>query len=327
MKKKAEETKYTLPSIPDELKRATTEREKAYLGYIKALLEKVQQDFMTGFLHKEEFQRRQDVANDTGAYLFIDGDGLKKINDEMGHEAGHAAILAIANGIKQALRARDASDTQIMRAGGDEFVIFIKNISLSTATIIANRVLDSVRKQKILDFYKGTDAKSKEKLTTWPLSVSIGVGKTREESDKAMYKAKANGRGRVEFYTEEKTSSLEVRLIRLAKKLEKSKQVVLSKKVEVFIKIADTYYYHKGHTSPLRHRDLKKSLHRTDGPAVILGERPDAHKEYWIDGEQIGSEKFNEIRWSNDLAILAYYKISPNSIERALAEIRMKELN
>ena len=326
MKKKAEETKYTLPSIPDELKRATTEREKAYLGYIKALLEKVQQDFMTGFLHKEEFQRRQDVANDTGAYLFIDGDGLKKINDQMGHEAGHAAILAIASGIRQALRAREASDTQIMRAGGDEFVIFIKHISLSTATIIANRVLESISKQKILDFYKGTDAETLEKLKTYPLSASVGVGKTREEADKAMYKAKANGRGRVEFYTAEVKASLEERLIRLAEKLEKSKQIRLSKKVEAFIKIADMIYYYKGYDDAHHSKQLDKILHNTDGPALIEGNGTKARIEYWVDGKQINPKTFLNVRWCNDKAKLALYLTSKNIIFRTLAEIRAKEL-
>lgn len=54
--------------------------------------------------------------------MFIDLDGLKQINDNLGHEFGDAAIIAAANIIKQTFR---CSDT-LARLGGDEFVVLIQ---------------------------------------------------------------------------------------------------------------------------------------------------------------------------------------------------------
>lgn len=232
MKRKAsEEYKYTLPSIPDELKKPTTEREKAYLNYIKSLITKVQQDFMTGFLHKEEFQRRQDLEKSTGAYIFLDGDGLKKINDQHGHSAGHAVILGIAEGIRQALRATD--DAEVMRAGGDEFVVFVNDISVSSGVAIAKRILDKIHQQTIGMHYKGSDSKLKETLMNIPIKASLGVGRTKEEADQAMYKAKAAGRDRVEFHLvkDKVASDLNSRLIVMSQKLKRAGKDRLAEKL------------------------------------------------------------------------------------------------
>jgi diguanylate cyclase (GGDEF)-like protein len=54
--------------------------------------------------------------------MFIDLDGLKQINDNLGHEFGDGAIIAAANIIKQTFR---GSDT-LGRLGGDEFVVLIQ---------------------------------------------------------------------------------------------------------------------------------------------------------------------------------------------------------
>lgn len=231
MKKTAEEYKYTLPSIPDELKRATTDREKAYLDYIKALIVKIQQDFMTGFLHKEEFSRRQEVEKSTGAYIYLDGDGLKKINDQYGHAAGSAAILGIAEGIRKALRSGDEID--VSRDGGDEFLIFVHDASVSHCIMIAKRILENIRKQTIGAHYKGSDAKLKEILMNIPIKASLGVGKTKPEADQAMYKAKAAGRDRVEFHVEKDkvASDLNSRLIVISQKLRRAGKDRLAEKL------------------------------------------------------------------------------------------------
>jgi diguanylate cyclase (GGDEF)-like protein len=192
---------YKVPQLPAELKKPTTEREKAYLDYIKGLVRQVQQDFMTGFLHKEEYSRRKSDFG-AGVYIFIDGDGLKKINDSLGHAAGTAAILGISNGIKQALRGSD--EVIISRPGGDEFVIFVEGASVSTGVQIGKRILAKIQEQSIASFYEEDDEEVKQKLQDWPLNASVGVGKTEQEADKAMYKAKQKGRGRVEFFTSSK---------------------------------------------------------------------------------------------------------------------------
>lgn len=188
---------YNVPSIPNELKFAKTPREKEYLSIIKTLLETARQDPMTGLSHKEHFTT---VNKGNGVFIAIDGDGLKKLNDTFGHDAGHAAILSISDGIKAVVRTTRGDEvTHITRSGGDEFIVFLPNAALSTGVTVAKRILDSVRTQKISTHYVG-DNETKAKLSAVKLSVSIGVGYTFKDADKAQYRAKENGRNRVEFY-------------------------------------------------------------------------------------------------------------------------------
>ena len=191
---------YTVPKLPNELKHGKTEREKEYLKIIEQLMALIKADPMTGLVHKEHFKALPKIA---GVYIMIDGDGLKKINDTHGHSAGHATILAISDGIKAALRSKDKAT--VTRLGGDEFMVHIENVSMPTGIAIAKRLLESIKKQKITKHYTGPQ-ETKEKLENIPVSASIGVGYNEETADEALYKAKKNGRGRVEFHKQLKAA-------------------------------------------------------------------------------------------------------------------------
>ncbi|RPJ81629.1 MAG: GGDEF domain-containing protein [Deltaproteobacteria bacterium] len=188
--------KYFIPTLPDELKHGKTEREKQYLKYIDELLAIVRQDPMTGLTHKEHFKAQEKKP---GVYILVDGDGLKKINDTLGHSAGHAAILALSTGIKGALR---GSDVTVTRAGGDEFIVHVEHASIPTGITIAKRILENIRKQRISEKYTGADENVKKALEEMDLKASLGVGYSEEDADKALYKAKEKGRNRVEFHKE-----------------------------------------------------------------------------------------------------------------------------
>jgi len=186
---------WRIPKLPDDLKFPKTDRERRYLGLVNSLMKIATQDSMTGLSHKEHFMGE---SRETGAYIFIDGDGLKKLNDKYGHEAGHAAILAIGDAVKRMVRDKTEVKTRATRAGGDEFMVHIENVSLATGVVIAKRILDAIRARKISDFFTGSPEKKRE-LESVALTASLGVGATIEDADVAVYKAKANGRNRVEF--------------------------------------------------------------------------------------------------------------------------------
>ena len=191
--KLAEEPGYEIPKIPKNLENPQSEREKELLKYIKKLMTAISKDPMTGLYTKQHFEQLDKAP---GIYIGIDGDNLKKINDSYGHKAGHAAIEAIAKGIKSVLRNSDK--VKITRSGGDEFMVHMEDVDTTTGVMVAKRILASINKQKISDFYKG-DPDTKEKLSKVSLEASIGVGKTDDEADKALYKAKQMGRNRVEI--------------------------------------------------------------------------------------------------------------------------------
>lgn len=153
-------------------------------------------DPLTGLLNRnglfDSGQRQLNRTHDSHAYaavLWIDLDGLKRINDQFGHAAGDALIQATA------ARLRDAfgPDAACARLGGDEFAIVLPNLpSARLADDLARHALERLRTPYAL---------SGQEFRT---SGSIGVAlypqhaQTLEEllrlADVAMYRAKALGR-------------------------------------------------------------------------------------------------------------------------------------
>lgn len=323
MKKQADdEHKFKIPELPNELKQVTSLRDKAYLDYIKLLQQKLRQDFMTGLEHKEQFESSEKTS--AGVFIYVDGDGLKKLNDSLGHEAGSTAIMALAQGIKGALRSRD--NVQVARMGGDEFAVYVEDASMSTGVAIAKRILESINSQKLSDFYKGSDLKIKEVLSQLNMKASLGVGRTKEEADKALYEAKQKGRNRVEFFKAKPLAALSTRITLLASKFDKIGKKHLAKKLA---DLGERFFYYKGKDLPYRElTDIdpkskqKLILHRLDGPAYKYGREI----QYWVNGEQIDKDLFEKIRWCNDISLLTWYATGQSSAERTLAETRLQEI-
>lgn len=67
---------------------------------------------------------------------FLDINGLKAVNDTLGHDKGDELILTVVNTIKGTIRSED----YIIRLGGDEFVIIFNNISISEAEMVWERI-------------------------------------------------------------------------------------------------------------------------------------------------------------------------------------------
>ena len=117
-----------------ELKNRNLSTKNTQLAKEKKLLTKQSNtDEMTGFLNRRGFLEigQQTVNNSlelgvSGCLFFGDMNGLKTINDTLGHDAGDAAILAQAEVLKNAFRSSDV----IGRLGGDEFVIIAVGASI-----------------------------------------------------------------------------------------------------------------------------------------------------------------------------------------------------
>jgi diguanylate cyclase (GGDEF)-like protein len=123
--------------------------------------------------------------------LILDVDDFKIINDTYGHVAGDKILIFLANILKKTLREGD----KIFRYGGEEFVIVLNRIDNSHCKNITNRLLELVRKNKLI--YKGQNIQ---------MTVSIGASKYKENdtpdgllsrADKALYKAKHSGKNRM----------------------------------------------------------------------------------------------------------------------------------
>lgn len=69
----------------------------------------------------DEVRQELEASDAGGSIVLIDIDGLKRINDEEGHEEGDRAIWTVANGIKKLVRGND----HVIRWGGDEFLVIL----------------------------------------------------------------------------------------------------------------------------------------------------------------------------------------------------------
>jgi diguanylate cyclase (GGDEF)-like protein len=190
----------------------------AHLGVIAAvcientvnrarLLRSGMTDFLTGwhnrrYLHtriKEEPARAQRHATSV-ACLMIDVDHFKRTNDIHGHLAGDQVLRELAQRIDGQIRGSDTA----ARFGGDEFAILLPETGVAEATSLAERIRQIVCSAPV-DLGDGRGL---------PLSLSIGVAAIQPrreerdlkamadrllaEADTALYRAKAQGRGRVE---------------------------------------------------------------------------------------------------------------------------------
>ena len=126
--------------------------------------------------------------------LFIDLDAFKAVNDLYGHAAGDALLIALARRLVHTVRPADT----VARLGGDEFVVVCEAIDARTAIALGTRLAEAINEPLEID---GVEHR---------LSASIGIalGATGRQdpdalladADAAAYRAKAEGRGRVEVF-------------------------------------------------------------------------------------------------------------------------------
>ncbi len=148
--------------------------------------------FMDRLGHLIDRSRRRD---DLIAVLFIDLDRFKVVNDSLGHLVGDRLLIAIARRLEECLRPADT----VARLGGDEFAILLDTIGeAGDATRIADRILQALQRPFQLENH--------EVFIGGSLGIAIGpTGYARPEdllrdADIALYRAKAQGRGRYEVF-------------------------------------------------------------------------------------------------------------------------------
>jgi two-component system cell cycle response regulator len=138
----------------------------------------------------EEELNRNFRDNKPVGVIMIDIDNFKTINDTYGHLIGDKIIIEVASRLKKNVRSYD----KIGRYGGDEMLLVLPALSRKDAKNIAERLRESVCAEKIQ-----TEAGALN--TTISLGVSVSDNASRpstkkiiEESDLALYIAKAKGR-------------------------------------------------------------------------------------------------------------------------------------
>ena len=126
------------------------------------------------------------------SFAIIDIDFFKKINDTYGHSCGDFVLKEVAYKILQTFRKTD----MVFRYGGEEFTVIITETPMEKAVIPLERLRKAIYNTEFL--YRNQPVK---------LSISIGVSEVNdstetihelfEKADKALYKAKENGRNQI----------------------------------------------------------------------------------------------------------------------------------
>jgi diguanylate cyclase (GGDEF)-like protein len=84
---------------------------------------------------------RRAEAGRTVAVMYIDLDDFKTVNDSLGHAAGDALLVQVADRMSVSVR----PDDTVARLGGDEFAVLMEDVAAeSEATAVAKRILDSL---------------------------------------------------------------------------------------------------------------------------------------------------------------------------------------
>ncbi len=144
----------------------------------------------------KEFARAKRYGNKLSIGI-IDVDFFKKINDTYGHLCGDYILQEVAYNIVNNFRQTDF----VFRYGGEEFTVILTETSAESAQIPFERLRKTIEEQVFR--YDNKDIK---------VTISAGISSNTElqdawdmldEADKALYKAKNNGRNRVELFKKE----------------------------------------------------------------------------------------------------------------------------
>ena len=166
----------------------------------KELEDKADTDLLTGLNNKLATERKikeymAKNPNKQCMMFMVDVDNFKKINDTMGHAFGDEVLRSLGVQIGAIFRASDI----IGRVGGDEFMVFLKDISTDEA------ILKEAKKMET--FFKNFQA---GEYVKYKATASIGVAVFPQEgsdfetlykaADQGVYKAKKRGKNQLAFY-------------------------------------------------------------------------------------------------------------------------------
>jgi len=167
----------------------------------QALLEKAEQDSLTGMLNKDAARRRVENylahvgADQRAALLIIDLDNFKAVNDRYGHLFGDMVLSRVAATIRRLFREKDI----LARIGGDEFMVFMMDIP--------DRELVERRCSKLIEALQQLYDRQ---LEDFRFSCSVGAailpenGTAYQElfqrADRALYQAKDQGKNTYACY-------------------------------------------------------------------------------------------------------------------------------
>jgi len=167
----------------------------------KEIIERSKIDVLTGAYNRSHMQSRLhhhvsrcSSSDETFSLILFDLDHFKAINDTYGHVIGDRVLAQVGNQVKSSLRRND----ELFRFGGEEFLVILPDTDANHAWDIAERL----RREIATLLFDGPNSSERFRVTS-----SFGIASMTtatssadillQQTDAALYKAKAQGRNRV----------------------------------------------------------------------------------------------------------------------------------
>lgn len=155
-------------------------------------------DNMTGAVSRAAFEQMIDTVlhehGEKGAFLLIDVDRFKQINDTYGHDMGDHILQSVVEVLQASFRSCDI----VARLGGDEFAVWLSELNEDSTDYIRKRI--AVINNRLLH--------PTEQLPPVTLSVGVSFGRAEDDfkslyksADSALYRVKEGGRCGCEFFS------------------------------------------------------------------------------------------------------------------------------
>jgi len=174
-------------------------------------------DALTGLPNRRLLHTRMEelTAEETGpsgaaedesySLILLDLDDFKVVNDSLGHVAGDALLVAMAERLVRVV----GEDGLSARLGGDEFAVLLWRGGRTAATALAERIVAATHEEVLLD--------GRPVLTRASIGVAVGTkgldaSSVLRNADLAMYAVKAAGKGKVAVYSPEMLAAAQRRL-------------------------------------------------------------------------------------------------------------------
>ena len=165
---------------------------------VQDLRQEVERDPLTSTLNRRGFDLALEnrlsrlMPGESLGLMFLDLDGFKLVNDNLGHKAGDQVLRCAAQLLNSACRTVDV----VARLGGDEFAVIVARASVNLLENMAERIVKAFEREPLF----------KRMLENHSLKVSSSIGcaiypihaetaaTLMEESDRQMYEAKHAGK-------------------------------------------------------------------------------------------------------------------------------------
>ncbi|HEX8193869.1 MAG TPA: GGDEF domain-containing protein [Allosphingosinicella sp.] len=171
---------------------------RASLAEMRERLQELEQladtDTLTPLPNRRRFERELDRAvgqasrhGTPAAVLYIDLNGLKRVNDRHGHLAGDAALIHVARLLQGLIRGTDV----VARIGGDEFGLILDHLDHNSAIDTAERISRCIASNP-LDL-GGTEVRLEAAIGVATILPGDSAADVMSRADRNMYRAKSEG--------------------------------------------------------------------------------------------------------------------------------------